>query len=139
MAKMTGFPNKGTRIREYPLAAAQSFKEGSCVVLANGAVSECGADPAAILGLACHDAGAEPNTSRILVWIAEADTTFFMAASSAPVVADEGDQYGLAKDGDGIWHVDKTEAVNTRVVVETADVSRGLLEVKILPANRQLG
>ena len=137
MAAMAARPNLRKTIRRYPLAAAQTFLEGALVVLANGEVSECGADPAAILGVALHDAGADPDTDEILVALATPEATFVMQGSSAPVAADEGDEYGVVKDGDGIWTVDKTETVNTRLTVEKVYTDRAEFEVRFLAANCQ--
>lgn len=140
MPAFPAYPNQGRHIRRYPLAAAQSFLEGALVVLdANGDVTECGADPATILGVAMHDAGADPDTGYMLVAVAKADTTFIFQGSAAPVQADEGDAYGVLKDANGIWILDKTEAANTRLRIEKVYIDRAQYECSILAANRQLG
>lgn len=140
MAKFPAYPNLGRHIRKYPLAAGASFLEGALVLLdANGDVAECGADPALILGVALHDAGADPHVSEMLVAVARADSTFVFQGSADPVQADEGDAYGVVKDGDGIWTLDKGEAVNTRLRIEKVYIDRKQYECVILAANRQLG
>lgn len=138
MPAFAAYPNIRKVIRRYPLATGASFLEGALVVAAAGEVDECGADPAAILGVALHDAGADPDTAEVLVALATGESTFVMQGSSAPVAADEGVEYGVAKDGDGIWIVDKTETVNTRVVVEKVYLDREQFEVRVLAANRQI-
>lgn len=140
MPKFPVYPNTGRFIRRYPLAAAQTFKEGAAVVLdANGDVTECGADPALILGFAAHDAGADPDTTQCLVYVAKPDSTFVMMCTSDPVQADEGDSYGVVKDGDAIWLVDRTDTTNLRVKVEKVYLDRKQAEVSVLQATRQLG
>jgi hypothetical protein len=136
--KIQAFRNKGGGVMEYPLAGGAAYIEGAAVVLTGGNAVECGADPAKILGFAAHDAGAMPNTTKILVEVARPGGTFFMAGSRAPLETDKGVAYGIAKDGDGVWHVDATDTVNTRVMVEDVDLVRGLWEVSVLDANRQL-
>lgn len=135
--KVPAFCNVGRCIREYDLASGQTFLEGAAVVLANGEVSECSADPATVLGFALHDAGADPFNTKILVAVAKAHSTFFIEGDRAPTAADIGDVYGIAKDVDGIWHLDTTDTSNTRVEVVDVDLVRGLFEVEILAANRQ--
>ena len=140
MSAFPAYPNMGRLIRRYPLAASQTFLEGAAVVLdASGDVAECGADPALILGFACHAAGADPETTNVLVAVAKAESTFILQGTSAFVQADEGDAYGLVKDGDGIWVVDRTDTTATRVRVEKTYIDRAQAEVSVLAANRQLG
>lgn len=139
MPAMAARPNLRKVIREYPLAAGASFIEGAVVTLASGEVNEAGVDPAAILGIALHDAGADPDPTVVLVALATAETTFVMQGTSAPVAADEGVAYGIAKDADGIWVVDKTDVTATRVRVEAVYPDRGEFEVRVLAANRQIG
>jgi hypothetical protein len=138
MPALAARPNLRKTIRSYPLADAAAFLEGAAVLLTAGEVDEAGADPAAILGFALHDAGADPDPGEILVALALEGATFVLQGTSAPVAADEGVEYGLVKDGDGIWVVDKTETVNTRVFVEKVFEDREEFEVRVLAANRQL-
>lgn len=137
--RFAAYPNIGQRIRQYPIATGETFIEGALVLLNAGEIEECGADPALIAGVALHDAGADPDTSSVLVALASSEGTFVLQGSSAPVAADVGVEYGVAKDADGIWYVDKTDVVATRVVVEKVYLDREQFEVKILRANIQLG
>lgn len=138
MAKVPAIPNQGREIREYILEGTAAFREGAAVVLVDGELEECGADPALIVGFALHDAGALPLTDRCLVAKATDKATFFMEGDSDPVLADTGVEYGIAKDGDGDWYVNTADTVETRVVVEDVDTTRNLYEVRVLAANRQL-
>ena len=130
--------NKGRQVRDYPLDGAATFVEGAAVLLSGGEVEECGADPAAILGFALHDAGALPNETRVLVALATAEATFWLQGTANPALTDIGAKYGIAKHADGEWVLDKAEAVNTRLSVEDVDLTRNLYEVRVLAANRQL-
>lgn len=136
--KFNAYPNIGSRIRKFPLAEDAAFLEGAFVVLTDGLADECGADPALILGIALHDAGADPDTGHVLVAIAHANATFILQGSSDPAEDDVGVAYGIAKDGDGIWYVDKTDVVATRVSVEKIYLTRDQFEVRVLAANFQL-
>lgn len=141
MAKFPAYPNLRARIRRYPIATGQTFLEGAFVYLdTNGDLVECGTDPATILGVALHDAGALPETTNCLVACAVDGHTYVMMGSSDPVQADEGIAYGIIKDADGIWTVDKTDTSNTRIRVEKVYTfaSRNQFEVSVLAANVQL-
>jgi hypothetical protein len=137
--KTPAFANTNENIRQYPVAAAQTFVEGALVLLnASGAIAECGADPVAVLGVAAHDAGVNPDPTLQLVSVADGDSTFFMSGSRAMTQADVGDSYGVAKDADGIWHIDFTEVTVKQIVIEKVDITRALAEVRFLAAARQL-
>lgn len=138
MAAFAAYPNLRKVIRRYPLASGASFLEGALVVADEGEVDECGADPDTILGVALHDAGADPDTAEVLVALATPETTFVMQGTSDPVAGDENVEYGVAKDGDGIWVVDKTDEVNVAVYVERVHLDRLEFEVRVLAANRQI-
>lgn len=132
------FANTNENIREYTLSGGASYVEGAAVVLSSGNAAECGADPASILGFACHDAGALPDTTKMLVSVATGITTFFGEGSRAPLASDVGVAYGLAKDSDGIWYIDCTDTVNPRVKIEKVDLARSFYEFVVLAANRQM-
>lgn len=125
---------------QYTDAASQTYKQGAAVVL-NGSqlLAECGADPAAILGFAQHAAGTDPMGSTVAhVERATEGQYFWMDGTSAPAASDVGVAYGIVKDADGIWVVDKTDTSNTRVSVVNVDLERSRFLVSVLAANRQL-
>lgn len=103
-------------------------------------VATCGADPAVILGLASEPAADVVEAGYALVWVADENTEFMMPTSSAPTAANINTAYGVAVDADGIWYVDFTDTVNTRVLVTdfADDDSRTAVLCKVLKANRQL-
>lgn len=137
------YPNKGTLLKEYTVAAAQTFLEGAAVFLVAGLVTECGADPATILGFAAHEHDAGPDPTKVLVWVATDDATFIVQdiLVTAPVVADLGTPQGCNPEAvTGIWGLDKGVAiVNHSLMIERIFTDRNQYEVKVLPAFRQLG
>lgn len=136
---LPAIPNKGRRIRRFPLEAAQTYVEGAPVLLnATGEVIEAGADPATILGFAAHDAvmDFDPDEGFALVFVAYPVSTFWLQGLSDPVAADVGDQRELGIDADGVALVDDT-AVAPRFLIENVDLTRNLFEVSVLAANRQ--
>lgn len=141
MAKLAGWPQNAGKlgaIRERDLKAAETFKRGALVYMdANEEITECGADPAVILGMALHDAAVLPKEDKILVAECIEGLRFWMDGDNAPVAGDVGVSYGVVKDGD-IWTVDGTETTTTRVQVVDVDLDRNLYLVTVLVANRQL-
>lgn len=150
MPKFPALAADGTRrIRQFSIAVASTYKLGAAVLLDAGEdLIEAGADPASILGFA-----AAPVTSGKLVGeladsstdiggapvqLAEEGRLFWMAGDSNPVKADINQKFGLVKDADGIWTVDKTDIVNTKVHVHDVDLDRNLFLVSVLAANRQI-
>lgn len=141
---LPAIPNKGRRIRRFPLAAAETYVEGAPVLLdAAGAVAEAGADPAVILGFAAHDAELtfNPDPGFVLVYVAYPDATFLMQGTANPLATHIGEEFELAVDGDGVAEVDIATQVANRFLVEdiylTPGSAAGLFEVSILAANRQ--
>ena len=125
-------------MREYTEGAAQSFKLGAAVVLdASQFVTECGADPASLIGFAAHPAGKGLPSTKDLVYVASEGQKFWMSGTSNPVYADTNKLYGIVKDANGIWTVDKTDVVNTRVYIHAVDLDRNLYLASVLAANRQ--
>jgi len=139
--RFPAYPNEGRTIREYPLSSYADFIQGAFVVIDSGEVDECGANPAAILGVALFDSGALPLVDKMSVAVAKAKSTFILQGNAAPVATDEGETYGITKDADGVWHVDKTKTgANARVFVERVFIgnNRNQYEVSVIPAYRQL-
>ncbi len=126
---LAAIPNKGRRIRRFPLEAAATYVEGAPVLLdANGEVIEAGADPAVILGFAAHGAVLavlDPDPGFCLVYVAYPDSTFFLeGVDTTPVATDVGEARELAVDGDGVAIVDTT-TVKTRFTVEDIYINWG--------------
>lgn len=127
------------RIKEYDLKSGETFLAGAAVVLdGTPEVTECAADPAAVLGFSLQTAGNDPFPTKCLVAIAEPGALFWLAGDNDPTSADINAEYGIVKDSDGIWTVDGTDAVNTVVYVEDVDTNKNLYLVSILATVRQI-
>jgi hypothetical protein len=139
MAGYEAFPNECTDCREFAEDAAAAYKIGALVFLASDEeIEECGADPAAIMGVALHDAKMHVLPGRCLVAVASSEhQTFFISGTRDPLLSDRNQKYGVVKDGSGNWVIDLTDTVATRVYVKDVDLTRSLYHVTILEANRQ--
>ena len=104
---------------------SQTFVRGAIVVAASGLLSEGGADPTIIVGIANH--GVTSATSGQLVqyipalpgqeFIASVDNT--AAGTGLIEAADKWTRYGITQDSDGVWYVDKDKTIDaeTRVTI----------------------
>ena len=142
---LPAIPNKGRRIRRFPVKTAETWPEGGILLLdANGELIEAGADPATILGFAAHAialAVLDPDPGFALVFVAYPDSTFFLdGVDTTPVASDVGEAREIAVDGAGVAQVDTT-TVNTRLTIEDIYIKdpgpTGFYEVSVLAANRQ--
>lgn len=141
MAKIPGMPAVAKHdFMRLPTAANQTFELGALVVLdASKNVTECGADPASIYGMALEPAGKDPEGAYTIVAPAFEGQFFWMQCSSDPSIANNQNKtYGVAKDADGIWHVDLSDTTNTRVYVHQVDEDTKRVRVSVLEANRQI-
>lgn len=146
-ATAAGGPPGSGRFRNYDITAAEAWKLGAAVVLAGAPAKlvECGADPALIVGFAQAEVLAGDLIGELAgkgfqcpVAVVGEDKKFWMSATSDPADANLNIAYGIVADGDGIWVVDFTDVVNTRVYVHKVDVDRKLVLVSVLAANRQI-
>lgn len=112
------------RIVTKPLAASQAFLEGALVVLDSSfAVTECGADPTSIGGIALSGCGADASGFNILAKKEFPPGYMQVLALSAEVPlsckyvgtlpAADGGSYGTVKDTDGYWKLDFAETTTT--------------------------
>lgn len=132
-------------IRHYTIASGEAWEPGALLVLdASEDLTECGADPASILGWALDKVAAGDIAGKLAgfsltaaVYVAEAGRKAWMQGDNDPVKADINQSYGVAVDGDGIWYVDGTDQSNTRVYVHDIDTDRNMYLVSVLEANRQ--
>lgn len=141
---LPAIPNKGRRIRRFPLEGAATYVEGAPVLLdGSGEAIEAGADPAVILGFAAHDAVLtfDPDPGFCLVYVAYPDATFFLEGTADPVAADVGTAFDLNVDGAGVAEIDTASVAAARLLVEDVYIKpggvTGFFEVSILAANRQ--
>jgi hypothetical protein len=76
--------------------------------------------------------GAPYNDTRVGFEVANADTVFYgqVGPTQTPVASDVGKVYGMTKDTDGHWYVDRTKvgasAILTIVKLDTIDTLRGV-------------
>lgn len=142
------------RMVEKSVAAAQVFKAGALLLAdSNDAYAECGADPAVIAAVANSDYG--PDTSGFIrtgfkefppgrmQGISVAHQVVFSARYVGTLPAAAGASYGVVKDSDGLWKVDFTETVNTRLKLVSlewtrAPINKNRVLVEFLTANVQL-
>lgn len=137
MASLQIYPNLRQRIREYPLAAGQTFRQGAAVSLdASGDVVESDENP--ILGFALHAAGALPKVGHVLVALALPGSTFIAQGDRTPLQSDEGDSFGFSKDSDGDWIIDTDTTDCVQIEKVYIEFGRAEFEFSVLPARRQL-
>ncbi len=137
---ITATPHDHPEVVQLAYATDSTFLDGAPVVYtaANGTVAEGGADPASILGFTLSPAGGEVEAGTTLIAKAANGKRFWFACATDPVAGDDGKSYGLVKDADGVWLVDRAETVNTRVQVHQVDLIRKMLLVSVLAANVQV-
>jgi hypothetical protein len=114
------------RVRELALASGAAGLRGALMVRdANGAWAECGADPAAIGGIAESDFGAATGVGagtgklefppgRMQCTLVQ-DEVVFRARYVGTLPAADGGSYGVVRDTDGLWKVDFSDTTATRV------------------------
>ena len=129
------------RVQQFPLAAAQSFRAGDFLTM-NGsgqAAEVSGADPTPLLGLAAEDAADVIETGYVNVYVFDDSWEFAIMSSGAdPAAANKSVSYGILEGGDGVYNVDFTDVVNTRIRVNDVDIYRKLCFARVLAAHRQL-
>lgn len=107
--------------------ASQTFVRGAVLVAASGLLSEGGADPTIIVGIANHGVAAAASGDVVNYipaypgqeFIASVDNT---AAGTGTIVAtDKWSRYGLTQDSDGIWYIDKDKTTDAEARVTITD------------------
>jgi hypothetical protein len=128
--------------KHYTLAASQTQKIGAPMKFSSGTLAEAADAAACATGLAGiagainqsafgYDAGDSPTTvtgreNTIPIFPANRNTTFYGQISTgatlvAPAVTDIGIAYGLVKQSDGYWTVNRSDTTNVCVVVTGID------------------
>lgn len=147
----SGTPN----IVSYKYTASQTFKKGALVVdVAAGTVSECGADPASVLGVALEAAGSKPggtgianspsyitggSNNEVSVCIADRSQVFTCRGvnggtdPSTPAQTNIGEEYGVAKVNDD-WVLDLAETTAKVCEIVDIDIDQKLFLVKFREA-----
>lgn len=123
-------------------AATQTYKQGALVVLDGSQnVTECGADPVLIYGVADGPAGLHPEGSTVTIISAmgSGQKSWMPFSVTTPTKAlYENQAWGVAKDSDGIWVIDVADDINTRVFVHQVDEDTKMGLVSVLGAYRQV-
>jgi len=145
----SGTPNS----QSIAVTAAQAFKKGALVVdTAAGTVSECGADPVSVLGVAMADAfsglGYDMANSPTVVTGRSNETVIAIADRSqiftcrgvngatdpvTPLQTNIGEVYGVAKVGTD-WVLDLAEVTTTVCEIVDIDVDLKIFFVKFREA-----
>ena len=143
----TGTPN----VISVTFTAGQTFKKGALLVdTGAGTVSECGADPARIYGVALEDANSKPGgtgiannpsyvtggqSKEVSVAIADRVTVFTGRAVNGgtdpvvPLQTHIGETYGVLKVGND-WVIDLAEVTVMSVEIVDIDVDNNLFLFK---------
>ena len=115
--------NERPDIREFHEASSQSFVYGDLVYLSSNKVTVCGADPAAILGIALKAATGTAD-SIIPVWVIHGSDEFLMnvyhATAASATFSDQSaidTAYEINKYAAGKWTIDIAATSSTRVTV----------------------
>lgn len=141
-AEQFGTGGTAENIQLNDAATPETYKQGALVVLdGNGDVTECGADPALIYGISDGPAGLHPEGSlkTIITKLGNGQKAWMPFSVTTPTKAlYQNKEFGVVKDGDGIWTIDVAEVVNTRVFVHYVDEDMKLGLVSVLAANRQI-
>lgn len=134
------------RIVQKALAASQAFLAGA-LVLADGSdnFAECGADPAAVAGVALSGCGADASGFNILAK-KEFSPGYMQVIALDPAVAlsckyvgtlpaANGASYGVVKDSDGLWKLDFSEVTTKqfKLVDRRTTSPENIARVIVLP------
>lgn len=146
-------------VQSFKTKAAEVWADGALVVTdANGELTECGADPASIRGVALAAAFAGPGnelsfSSQVVNVTGTIDECSVALADGGTIFAGEmysgttlvtptqtmiGESYGVAVLSDGTWVIDQTETSATRLTITDIDVDLKLCFFKFLTANVQI-
>lgn len=133
----------------------QTFKKGALLAyVAAGTVSECGADPTLVAGVALDPAGSKPGfdaansptvvtgrVQEVSMAVANRQTVFsgrfVTVAGGDPTVPTQtliNEQYGVAKDANGLWYVDGDEVTTKSVEIVDIDADRKIVFFKFMEA-----
>jgi hypothetical protein len=146
----TGTPN----VQAMRVTAAQTFKRGALVAdTAAGTISECGADPTSVLGVALQNAFSGPGNDlansgsavvtgqnvECSVALADRVTVFSCRGVNGgtdpvtPAITNIGEVYGVAKVSDD-WVLDLAETVATVCEIVDIDIDNKIFFVKFREA-----
>lgn len=147
----TGVPS----VLSVAYTTGQTFKKGAIVIyVAAGTVSEAGADPALVCGIALEDAGSKPGfdaansptvitgrVQEVSIAVADRHTIFSMRGENAgviqtPLQTNIDEVYGVVKVGND-WVLDLSETVATVFEVVDIDVDNRIFFCKFMESRIQ--
>lgn len=148
------FPGLAPHVISGKYKTAETFQDGAPLVLdANGELTECGADPALINGVALEPVASKPGwdmansptvvtgrvqevsycvADRMTVWSGRG-----INGGTDPVTPTQtmiGESYGIVKSGTD-WVIDISDTTNTRVRIIDIDIDNKIFYFKWLEAN----
>jgi hypothetical protein len=148
------FPGGGApSVLSLAYKTGEVFVKGSVLIFDTGEVVIGLADPTPIVGVALEDVASKPGfevghdsqviattgrVQEVSVAIANDVTTFSGAGDRNPLASDVGVEYGIVNVG-GIWQIDTTDVVATRVVIIDVDLLENIYFFKFLNAHQALG
>lgn len=148
------FPNgDAPSILAVRYTTGQTFKKGALLYFtAAGTVSECGADPTSVAGVALQDAASEPGagaansptvitgySQEISMAVADRSTVFTCRGINGgtdpvtPLITHQQEAYGVAKVGED-WVLDLAETTTTVCMVVDFDIDAKIFFVKFREA-----
>ena len=123
--------------KRFPLATGQTFVRGNLVVLdGSGDITECGADPAEITGMAAEPAADVIEPGYVMVYVAT-DSSYYALEPSAGTITEAaiGEDYGVVLVS-SVWLIDLTDTSAVRVLVVGVDINRNIAICKVLQSVR---
>lgn len=144
------------RITSRKYANGATFKEGALLVLTNGVVDECAADPTKVTCVAAEGADTRPGyqaanspsvvtgtVQEVSAYDANDDTIFSMRGqdgggdNAIPAQTDIGVSYGVVKVGND-WILDKTETTAKVFTVVDIDIDQKIFFCKFIASVQSL-
>jgi len=114
------YPDKAILL-DYKESASLTAVQGNLVYLTGGYLTECGADPAIILGVLAEDgSNGSEGANSAGVWLALPGTIFVAEGTTTTAQTQVGEDYGVALES-SVWRVDTGDTGNVRVNVIALD------------------
>lgn len=125
-----------------PELASQTFKKGAVLIDSGGFLKEAGADPNNIVGVSVekgHNSSANgdnvikyvPCTPKVLFEATFDDSADLGNGTTADT--DINKEYGIAKDSDGKWYIDKSETTAGTIRIQAfRDRKSGIKQGRVL-------
>lgn len=135
----------GTEVMEFTpsqTAGEVSAKAGELMYYdtSDQKIKRCGADPSLIAGI-CEGTSESWRTitpnGKIPLRLLKTNALVRMCSATTPAETHVGVLYGVERLASGNWAVDITDTSNTRVLVKSVDIAKGIFFVTFIAANLQ--